>query len=149
GNRVRVTAQLVDAVTGNHLWAERYDRDLADIFAVQDEITDAVASAIEPTVAQVERHRAVRKPPESLNAWEAYQRGLWHAGRTGLTENEAAKGFFRQAIGLDPTFASAHAELARTIFHAASLYQVASIAEALDEGVPLAQRAIALDPLDA
>jgi len=65
GNRVRITAQLIDAVTGNHLWAERYDRELADIFGVQDEITEAVAGAIEPTVAQMERHRAVRKPPET------------------------------------------------------------------------------------
>src|SRR5215469_4440809 len=102
GNRVRITAQLVDALTGNHLWAERYDRELADIFAVQDEINEAVATAIEPAVAQMERHLAVRKPPESLGAWEAYQRGLWHMGRIGATDHEAAKSFYRRAIDLDP-----------------------------------------------
>jgi len=149
GSRARITAQLVDAVTGNHLWADRYDRDRVDIFAVQDEITEAVATAIEPAVAQTEQHRAVRKPPESLGAWEAYQRGLWHMGRIGAKENEAAKGFFRRAIELDPSFASAHAQLALAICYGGSTYQVMSLARALDEALPVAHRAIALDPLCA
>jgi adenylate cyclase len=148
-NRVRVTAQLVDGVAGNHLWAERYDRELADIFAIQDEITEAVATAIEPAVAQMERYLAVRKPPESLGAWEAYQRGLWHMGRIGPTDNEAARNFFRRAIELDPNFASALAQLAIAIYYAASTYQMISISEALDQGPRLAQKAIALDPLSA
>ncbi len=62
GNRIRVTAQLVEAETGNHIWAERYDRDLADIFAVQDEITEAVTTAIAPAIADAEQHRAIRNP---------------------------------------------------------------------------------------
>jgi adenylate cyclase len=78
GNRIRVTAQLVEAETGKHVWGERYDRDLADIFAVQDEITEAVTIAITPAIADAEQHRAMRKPPQSLGAWAAYQRGLWH-----------------------------------------------------------------------
>jgi adenylate cyclase len=155
--RVRITAQLVDAVTGNHLWAERYDRDPADIFAVQDEITEAVAIAIEPAVAGMERRRAVRKPPESLDAWEAYQRGLWHMARGSVTDNKAAKSFFRRAIDLDPSFAPAHAKLAIAIFYGASTYQffgassdqAMSIAEALAEALPVADRAMALDPLCA
>ena len=69
GNRVRVTAQLVEAETGNHVWAERYDRDLADIFAVQDEITQATTIAIAPAIANAEQQRAMRKPPASLDAW--------------------------------------------------------------------------------
>jgi adenylate cyclase len=148
-NRVRITAQLIDAETNNHLWAERYDRDMADIFAVQDEITETVAIAIEPTVAQMEQWRAVRKPPESLSSWEAYQRGLWHSGRIGTTENEAAKTFFRRAIDLDPSFAPPHAWLANTILSEAWLYQTKSMPEALDEALPVAQKAISLDPLDA
>ena len=148
GNRVRITAQLIDAETGNHLWAERYDRDLVDIFAVQDEITEAVAIAIGPAVAQMEQWRAVRKPPESLGAWEAYQRGLWHSGRIGATENEAAKTFFQRAIDLDPHFAAAHAELANTILREAWLYQTRSMVKVLDEALAIAQKAISLDPMD-
>jgi adenylate cyclase len=149
GNRVRITAQLIDGATGNHMWAERYDRDPADIFAVQDEITEAVAIAIVPVVTQMERHHAVRKPPESLGAWEAYQRGLWHLGRIGVTENEAARRFFRRAIDLDPSFASAYAELAIAICQGASYYQAMPLSEALDEALPMAQRAISLDPVGA
>src|SRR5438874_13248628 len=81
GNRIRVTAQLVEAESGNHIWAERYDRDLADIFAVQDEITEAVTISIAPAIADAEQQRAMRKPPESLDAWAAYQRGLWHLSK--------------------------------------------------------------------
>jgi adenylate cyclase len=71
GNRLRITAQLIDAGTGNHVWAERYDRDLADVFVVQDEITERVVSAIEPQLYAAEHFRSQRKPPESLDAWEA------------------------------------------------------------------------------
>jgi adenylate cyclase len=149
GNRVRITAQLVDAVTGNHLWAERYDHDPIDIFSVQDEIAEAVAIAIEPAVAEMERHRAVRKPPESLGAWEAYQRGLWHMGRMGAPENETAKGFFRRAIELDSSFAPAHAELASAILQGAAYYQLTTMPEALNEALPLVQKAMSLDPAGA
>jgi adenylate cyclase len=149
GNRVRITAQLIDAETGNHLWAERYDRDPADIFIVQDEITEAVVTAIIPAVARMEQTRAVRRPLESLGSWEAYQRGLWHAGRIGINENDAAKVFFRRAIDLNPSFGPAHAELSNSILSEAWLYQTRSMAEVLDEAIPIAQKAISLDPLDA
>jgi adenylate cyclase len=86
GNRIRVTAQLVEAETGNHVWAERYDRDLANIFAVQDEITEAVTIAIAPAIAEAERQRAMRRPPESLDAWAAYQRGLWHLSKVTVED---------------------------------------------------------------
>jgi adenylate cyclase len=108
GNRVRITAQLIDAMAGTHVWADRYDRDLRDIFAVQDEITASVAGAIEPALAEAEQQRVLRKPPKSLDAWEAYQRGLWHFNKYAPEENQIALGFFRQAIGLDPNFAPGH-----------------------------------------
>ena len=78
GERIRVTAQLIDAVEDQHLWAERYDRDLQDIFAVQDEVTQAIVTTIEPQLVNTERQLARRKPAQNLNAWEAYQRGIWH-----------------------------------------------------------------------
>jgi adenylate cyclase len=87
GNRIRVTTQLVEAETGKHVWAERYDRDLADIFALQDEITEAVTIAIAPAIADAEQQRAMRKPPASLDAWALYQRGLWHASKATVEDN--------------------------------------------------------------
>ena len=101
GNRIRVTAQLVEAETGNHVWAERYDRDLADIFRLQDEITEAVATAVAPAIADAERQLAMRKPPGNLDAWSAYQRGLWHFSKGTPDDNALAEGFFQQAIDLD------------------------------------------------
>ena len=108
GNRVRVTAQLIDALSSAHIWAERYDRDLSDIFAVQDEITASVAGIIEPALAEAEQQRALRKPTERLDAWEAYQRGMWHFNKHGAEDNRAAQGFFRQAMAIDQNFAPAH-----------------------------------------
>jgi adenylate cyclase len=148
GSRIRITAQLVDAVTGNHLWAERYDRELTDIFAIQDEITESVAIAIEPTIAQMERLIASRKPPHSLGAWEAYQRGLWHLGRMGADEMKAAMGFFRRAIELDPNFASAYAQLTFTTTYGVLLYAMTSVEQAINEIGPLVEKATSLDPTD-
>ena len=114
GNRIRVTAQLVEAETGKHVWAERYDRDLADLFALQDEIAEAAAIAIARAIADAERHRAMRKAPGSLDAWAAYQRGLWHVGKANPDDNTLAQKFFQQAIDLDRTFAGATASPGRT-----------------------------------
>jgi adenylate cyclase len=108
GNRVRINAQLIDAVSGAHVWADRYDRDLRDIFEVQDEITATVAGIIEPALADAEQQRVLRKPPEHLDAWEAYQRGVWHFNKYTAEDNQIALGFFRQAIGRDPNFAPGH-----------------------------------------
>ncbi|MFO1087476.1 MAG: tetratricopeptide repeat protein [Reyranellaceae bacterium] len=107
-DNVRVTAQLIDAISDAHLWAERYDRARGDIYALQDEITATVAAVIEPTLAQAERQRVLRKPPDRLDAWEAYQRGLWHFYKYGAEDNRIAQAFFRQAIALDPNFAPGH-----------------------------------------
>ena len=86
GNRIRVTAQLVEAATGNHVWAERYDRDLADIFAVQDEITERVVAAIEPELYAAENVRSQSKPPDSLDAWECVIRALPASARAPATK---------------------------------------------------------------
>src|SRR5580692_7339997 len=112
GNRIRVTAQLIEAETGNHVWANRYDRDLADIFAVQDEITHALTTALTPAIADAELRRAIRKPPESLDAWAAYPRGLWHLSKANSEDDTIAQNFFRQATDLDPTFAPGYSALA-------------------------------------
>jgi adenylate cyclase len=145
GNRIRVTAQLVEAETGKHVWAERYDRDLADIFAVQDEITEAVTIAIAPAIADAERQRAMRKPPGSLDAWAAYQRGLWHLEKATADDHELAEGFFRQAIDLDRNFPDGYCGLATAKFRAAITFRTGSLVEAQSLAERMAYFAIALD----
>ena len=149
GNRVRITAQLVETATGNHLWAERYDRDLDDIFAVQDEVTRAIVTSIEPEMASTERERARRKPPDDLGAWDYYQRGLWHLYQFTREDNAEAQRLIRQSVELDPEFASAHAELAYVLVQ--NLIQGYSEArpENIAEVLRAAQQAVALDDKDA
>jgi TolB-like protein/Tfp pilus assembly protein PilF len=112
GERVRITAQLNDVATGNQLWAERYDRALADVFAVQDEITDAIVAAIEPQLYAAENFHAQRKPPESLDAWGLVMRALSHFWRMTPGDNATAQALLEQAVALDPDYALAQAVLA-------------------------------------
>jgi adenylate cyclase len=149
GNRIRVTAQLIEAGTSNHVWAERYDRDLADIFAVQDELTQALTTALAPAIAGAEVRRAMRKPPESLDAWAAYQRGLWHLSKATPDDDATAEGFFKQAIELDPNFAGGYSALALYQLQAAAIYQKLDLQSAQRSSEALARRAVALDGADA
>jgi len=149
GNRIRVTAQLVEAETGKHVWAERYDRELADIFAVQDEIAEAVTVSVAPAIAHAERQRAVRKPPHNLDAWAAYQRGLWHLSHVTAGENALAEKFFRQSIELDPAFAGGHTGLAYALANAGNTFQQMDFNEAMGAAEASARRAVALDAADA
>jgi tetratricopeptide (TPR) repeat protein len=112
GNRIRVTAQLVEAATGNHVWAERYDRDLADIFAVQDEITERVVAAIEPELYAAEQVRSQNKPPDSLDAWECVIRALSCIGQGTRDETTEAEALCRRAIATAPGYGRAHGLLA-------------------------------------
>jgi adenylate cyclase len=148
-NRIRVTAQLVEAQSGNHVWAERYDRDLADIFAVQDEIAEAAAIAVAPAIAEAERQRAMRKPPGNLDAWAAYQRGLWHHIKFTVEDVLLAERFFQQAVDLDPNFAGGYVGLASTTMTLANQLLLRPLAEARDSALALARRAISLDPTNA
>jgi TolB-like protein/Tfp pilus assembly protein PilF len=112
GERVRITAQLIDAASGSHLWAERYDRKLADVFAVQDEIAQAIVATIEPKLYSAEHIRAIRKPPENLDAWDLVMRALWHYWRVTREDNRNAQELLEKAIAIDPDYAQAHAVLA-------------------------------------
>jgi TolB-like protein len=112
GDRVRITAQLNDVATGNQLWAERYDRRLSDVFAVQDEITEAIVAAIEPQLYAAENFRAQRKAPESLDAWDLVMRALSHFWRVTREDNAVAQRLLEQAIAVDPGYAQPHAVLA-------------------------------------
>ncbi|TMJ60257.1 MAG: adenylate/guanylate cyclase domain-containing protein [Alphaproteobacteria bacterium] len=149
GNRIRVTAQLIEAGTSNHVWAERYDRDLADIFPVQDELTQALTTALAPAIAGAEVRRAMRKPPESLDAWAAYQRGLWHLSKATPDDDATAEKFFKQAIDLDPAFAGGYSALALYQLQAAAIYQKLDLRNAQRSAEALARRAVGLDGADA
>ena len=149
GNRIRVTAQLVEAETGNHVWAERYDRDLANIFAVQDEITEAVTIAIAPAIAEAERQRAMRRPPESLDAWAAYQRGLWHLSKVTVEDFTIALKLFETGTHLNPGFAGCYSGLALGRLQASAVYQLVDPVEAQSSAELFARRAVALDGANA
>ena len=112
GDRVRITAQLNDVATGSHIWAERYDRDLADVFAVQDQITEAIVAAIEPQIYAAENFRARSKPPNSLDAWDLVMRALWHYWRVTRQDNIVAQALLEKAITIDPNYGQALSVLA-------------------------------------
>ncbi len=134
GDRVRISAQLNDVSTGSHIWAERYDRDLADVFAVQDEITESIVAAIEPQLYAAENFRARRKPPGSLDAWDLVMRALSHYWRVTRQDNVVAQALLEKAIAIDPNYGQALGVLATShVFGAhmgwADMAAVAPIAE--------------------
>ncbi len=147
-NRLRITAQLIDAVDDAHLWAERFDRQLADIFDVQDEVVHAIVTAIEPKLLSSERNRALRKPPENLDAWESYQRGLWHTLQYKPEDRDRTLLFFHRAIELDPSFASAYAGLGYALY----VYMILGVSPNRQEDIDLAfeasKTAVRLDERD-
>ena len=149
GARVRISAQLIDATTGNHVWAEHYDHDLSDIFALQDEITETIVGAIEPELGEVERERAMRKPPDSLEAWDYYQRGMWHMWRFTADENTEARRLFQRAVDLDPRFGSAYSALAYAHFLDVAFAFTTSPDASRAEALEAAKAALNLDEKDA
>src|SRR5262249_22430212 len=134
GDRVRISAQLNDVSTGSHIWAERYDRSIADVFAVQDEITASIVAAIEPHLYAAENFRAQRKPPGSLDAWDLVMRALSHFWRVTREDNVVAQALLEKAISIDPDYGQALGVLATSqIFGAhmgwADMRKVVPVAE--------------------
>jgi tetratricopeptide (TPR) repeat protein len=149
GNRVRISAQLIDATTGNHIWAERYDRELSDFFDLQDEISETIAGAIEPELNAFERERSRSSPPQNLDAWESTQRGFGHLWQFDKDEIEDAKHMFQRAIELDSDFGPAHSGLGYSHLLSATLRFSEDDAEALQEAIRCSKAATALDDRDA
>jgi TolB-like protein/Tfp pilus assembly protein PilF len=114
GDQVRISAQLNDVTTGSHLWAERYDRSIEDVFAVQDEITEAIVSAVEPHLYAAESFRAQQKPPGSMDAWDLVMRALSHYWRVTQEDNTAAQALLEKAIEIDPHYGKALGLLANS-----------------------------------
>jgi TolB-like protein/Tfp pilus assembly protein PilF len=148
GNRVRITAQLNDVTSGSHLWAERYDRGLADVFAVQDEITEAIVAAIEPQLYAAENFRAQRKAPENLDAWDLVMRALSHYWRVTREDNVVAQALLEKAISIDPNYGQAFGVLAASYMFCVHMgWTDATIATPIAEKAALAAiRADGEDP---
>jgi adenylate cyclase len=144
GNRVRISAQLVDATSGYHLWAERYDRDLQDMFAVQDEITTQIVTALAVKLMEGEQQRVGRAPTRNLEAYDSYLRGRECQAVTTEEGNAQARQLFDKALRLDPQFAVAAAYLGWTYFTEWVLGW-SQEAETLEQASALARRAIAHD----
>jgi adenylate cyclase len=144
GDRVRITAQLVEAATGHHVWAERYDRRLDDVFAVQDEITRSIVDVLAVTLTQRERRRRDQRPTDVLEAYDCLLRGFDRLRQTTREANLEARRLFEQAIALDSGYAEAHAYRAHTFFRDWSMGW-SQDRQTLDDGRDAAERALALD----
>ncbi len=149
GNRVRITAQLIDARSGHHVWAEKFDRDLDDVFAVQDEITLRIAATVEPAVGKIERKRSVVKPAKSLDAWDYYQRGMSELNTYTKTGSAQARVLFDQAIALDGTYSQAYSGMAWSHVLDLLLQHTPEPEESMAKLLAAAQRAAALDDEDS
>jgi adenylate cyclase len=149
GERMRITAQLIDATTGNHVWAERYDRQVGDIFAVQDEITANIVGVVAPEVIGAEMRRARRKDPASMNAWDCVMRANWHVWRLTEEDGIEAKKFATQAIELDPGMARPRVVYAMCHVWDVLFARAESPAHTLGQAHEMARRAVELDHGDA
>ncbi len=148
GRRVRVTAQLNESETGSHIWAERYDRELADIFDLQDELTEAISAVVNTELAGSERDLARKKSPADLDAWDYYQRGMWHLYKMSKMEVAEARRLFEIATERAPSFPSPHAALG----YVAAIEALSGYAQdreaTLEAGLLDAERAVTLDERD-
>ncbi len=147
--RIRITGQLSDAETGKHIWAEKYDRDLQDIFQIQDEITERVVAAVEPHLYAEEGYRAESLPPGSIDAWGLVVRGMGLINRIGRTQNEQAQELLRQAVVLDPNYAKAHALLGWAVRWSTHCSWHPNPQEGYRQAAAHAQDALRLDPAEA
>jgi TolB-like protein/class 3 adenylate cyclase/tetratricopeptide (TPR) repeat protein len=149
GGRVRITGQLIDAASGAHLWADKFDGSLEDVFDLQDRITMSVVAAIAPKLDQAEIERSKRKPTEKLDAYDYYLRGLAVVEGATKDENEEALRLFYKAIEIDANFALAHAMVARCFTLRKANGWMADVAKESAETAKLARRAAELGRDDA
>ena len=149
GDRIRVTATLIDGSSGSNVWARSYDRALSDIFSVQDEITQTIVGAIEPELSRAERERARVKQRDSIDAWSIYQRGMLHLYRYSRDDLAQARKLFEKAIIIDPDLGPAYSAIAEAYYYEV-VYGFAESPNANRErAIEFAQKAVALDRDDA
>ena len=145
---VRITAELVRAADGKQLWSDKYDLQLEYIFDIQEEMARQIAATIEPELSKVEQQLAARKAPESLDAWDCYQRGLWNLWRFTTPGFNSAEAYFQRAIAADPNFARGHGALSYVNLQRAFIDEPKDRAARLETALRQARDAVALDDLD-
>jgi adenylate cyclase len=149
GNTLRVTAQLIDAATGSHLWAQRFDRELTDLFAVQDEITRTIVASLAGQVEEADRRRALRKRGSDLSAYDLLLRGKHRLERGSREDVLAAREMFERVLEIDPDWAPAYVELAETYFYEAISDWSNAPQVAVEKLFELGHEAARLDPQDS
>jgi TolB-like protein/Flp pilus assembly protein TadD len=149
GDRIRVSAQLIDANNRTNVWARSYDRALSDIFSVQDEITQMIVGGIEPELSRAERERARIKQRDSIDAWSVYQRGMFHLYRYTQDDLAQARKLFDDAIAIDPNLAPAYSAIAEAYYYEVVYGFAESPTENRERATDAAQKAVALDRDDA
>lgn len=145
---VRITAELVRAADGKQLWSDKYDLQLEYIFDIQEEMARQIAATIEPELSKVEQQLAARKAPESLDAWDCYQRGLWNLWRFTTPGFDSAEIFFQRAIDADPNFARGHGALSYVNLQRAFIDEPKDRAARLETALRQGRHAVSLDELD-
>ena len=148
-DRVRVTVQLAETETGRQLWADRYDRDLRELFDLQDEITMAIAARVEPEVSAAERLRAERKAVPALHAWDFFRLGTKHFYKSTPADNREAQRLLRRAIELDPLLAEAYGFLSYALVVSMTRFDTEPNESTLEEALTLGRKAVDLDDQDA
>ena len=149
GERLRISAQLIDASNGAHLWAERYNLVMADAFAIQDEIAERVVAAIEPELLKSEHSRlALVRHTGNVTAWDLVRQGMWHFHKVTREGHRTARDLFRRACSADPDLSEAHAWLGRVSAGIIAYGWSDDIIADGSEGTKAATRAVALDPRD-
>ena len=148
GTRVRIVGQLIQAITGAHLWADRFEGDLTDVFQLQDQVTVSVVGAIEPKIRVAEIERALRKPTNNLEAYDLVLRGRWTYEPARKESFQEAANLYRRAIALDPKYSLAYALLARTLWMIAAYQWTQPSEDDLAEYVDLAKNAVQLGQAD-
>jgi TolB-like protein/cytochrome c-type biogenesis protein CcmH/NrfG len=148
GQRVRISAQLAETESGRQLWAERYDRDLQDLFALQDEITTTIAARVEPEIGAAERQRAERKAVPALHAWDFFRLGTKHFYKSTPADNLEAQRLLRRAIELDPSLAEAYGYLCYALVLSTIYFDAEPNQENLNEATVIGRKAVELDERD-
>ena len=147
-NQIRVTAQVIDGRDGKQLWGERYDRDFKDIFALQDEIAAVIVGTIKPELEMLDGANLRERPAVDLNAWDCYQRGLWHLFHFSSEELATAKALLERAVALDANFAQAYARLAYVHIQLGWYGPREKKVEHLNDAISFAKKAVELDGKD-